>query len=267
MGKVSAITARDIMGLLTTKHANDVFVPECKNGPTHAASHLRMDAWAMARSWAHPRIVAYEIKVSRSDFVRDDKWRGYLPYCNELYFVCPPKMIALEELPADVGLMVPSANCTRVYTKRKAAYRDITIDEDVLRYVLICRAKIVRDTAYTHDDQTAYWGEWLARRKYTTDLGHRVSRALCKVISEKIVEVNTENQRLMGENATLQDTRDLLQQLGFDGRVPSTWGVQRRVKQLQQTVPPGLENALHNAQRAITAMREALTELAADGKD
>lgn len=261
MSKKSMITARDIVALLAIKHASDVFVPECKNGPTHSASHLRMDAWAMARSWKHPKIVAYEVKVSRSDFLQDDKWRGYLPYCNELYFVCPQKLIAPEELPGDIGLMVPSANCTRLYTKRKAVYRDIMINEDVLRYVLICRAKVTEDTSHDKCDQSVRWAEWLAHRKYTKDLGHRVGRALREVISEQITKAGDENRRLKEENNDLCSVRDTLQQLGFDGHIPGSWSVESRVENLRKTVPPKLKGDLNNAKRNIEAMQEALAEL------
>jgi len=82
-------TADQILNLLLIKHSKDVCVPECKGGPTWFGRHDRMDLWTMARSWAHPRCCAYEIKVSRSDFVNDKKWMAYLEYCNELYFVAP----------------------------------------------------------------------------------------------------------------------------------------------------------------------------------
>lgn len=262
MAKKTTITARDIVALLAVKHAGDVFVPECKNGPTHTASHLRMDAWAMARSWKHPKVVAYEVKISRSDFLQDDKWRGYLPYCNELYFVCPQKLIAPEELPGDIGLIVPSANCSRLYTKRKAVYRDIVIQEDVLRYVLICRAKIGGDTSHDKCDQSVRWADWLARRKYTEDLGYQVGRALREVISEQIKKVDEENTGLKEENNDLRGVRDLLKRLGFDGdHVPGSWSVERRVKQLQETVPTELKGSLCDAKREIEAMQEALAEL------
>ena len=67
------MNARDIVDLLSTKHSKDLFIPECKDGPTWGASHLRLDAWALTRSWASPCSYGYEIKVSRSDWMQDDK--------------------------------------------------------------------------------------------------------------------------------------------------------------------------------------------------
>ncbi|HEY3265532.1 MAG TPA: hypothetical protein VGM37_01300 [Armatimonadota bacterium] len=99
------MTSGLIMNALAAKHAKDFFIEECKGGPTWFTGHLRMDAWAMKRSWANPLSVGYEVKVSRNDFVRDDKYPGYLPFCNELYLVAPKDMIAPFEVHAEVGLM------------------------------------------------------------------------------------------------------------------------------------------------------------------
>lgn len=49
------LAASEILKLLAIKHSGDVFVPECKDGPTHYVSHSRLDAWVMARSWSKPQ--------------------------------------------------------------------------------------------------------------------------------------------------------------------------------------------------------------------
>ena len=86
------LTSQDILRALEQKHWKDVFVSECKNGRSYGG-HLRMDAWVMTPSWANQCSIVYEIKVSRSDFLNDKKYQHYFPYCNEFYFVCPPKLI------------------------------------------------------------------------------------------------------------------------------------------------------------------------------
>jgi hypothetical protein len=92
------VTSGDIIKLLKTKHSEDIFVPECKDGPS-GSSFAMIDAWAMPRSWSHPAVTAYEIKISRSDFVRDNKWQKYLACCNLFYFVAPTGIIDPNELP------------------------------------------------------------------------------------------------------------------------------------------------------------------------
>ena len=49
----------------------------------------------------------YEIKMSRSDFLHDEKWTSYLPNFHYFWFAIPePGIVLPEELPDDVGLLV-----------------------------------------------------------------------------------------------------------------------------------------------------------------
>jgi len=138
------MTADDILKLLEKKHWKDVFVPGCKNGSTWFTQGLLvLDAWVMKRSWSHPISIGYEIKISREDFYADKKWVKYLDYCNEFYFVCPNKLIEPEELPTNAGLYYVSRNYKRLYQRKKSTYRNIQIPEELYRYILMCRAKIL----------------------------------------------------------------------------------------------------------------------------
>lgn len=76
--KAAPITAKAILELLRAKHAEDVFVPECKTGPSQGHDHSRFDAWVMKKSWANAATIGYEIKVSRSDFLRLGEVAGRL---------------------------------------------------------------------------------------------------------------------------------------------------------------------------------------------
>ncbi len=87
--------AETIVALLRAKHSTEIFVEELRAGSGYGGdSESRMDAWAM-----HPYPskqncrVAYEVKVSRSDFLRDIKQplkhRAALTFSNEFYFVAP----------------------------------------------------------------------------------------------------------------------------------------------------------------------------------
>jgi hypothetical protein len=50
-------------------------------------------------------IRGFEVKVSRSDFVGDDKWQTYLHYFNIFAFVTPPGLINPKELPPEIYLL------------------------------------------------------------------------------------------------------------------------------------------------------------------
>ena len=88
-----SIETDDIKVLLKYRHKDDIFVTECKTGSSWFSEIQMLDGWAMKKKWSQPLSVGYEIKISRGDFLNDNKWMGYLPYCNELYFVCPVGLI------------------------------------------------------------------------------------------------------------------------------------------------------------------------------
>src|SRR5258706_16426649 len=60
--RIQSLAAEQLLALLAEKHAADVFVPECKDGPSQGTQHFRMDAWAMLKSWSNPLTIGYEIK-------------------------------------------------------------------------------------------------------------------------------------------------------------------------------------------------------------
>lgn len=190
--KAAPITAKAILELLRAKHAEDVFVPECKTGPSQGHDHSRFDAWVMKKSWANAATIGYEIKVSRSDFLRDQKWPNYLPFCNSLYFVAPRAIILPSEMPEGVGLITVSEGGTRLTTSRKAAYRSIADPAQLLRYILMCRTRITTESesyrGVTREESAAQWAAWLAEKGSARDVGHRVSKALGERINGELWE-------------------------------------------------------------------------------
>lgn len=259
---VNKITASMIVDLLSQKHSGDVFVAECKDGPSQGCNHLRMDAWAMKRSWAHPCVSAYEVKISRTDYVGDDKWRGYLPYCNTFSFVAPPGIIKPEELPADTGLLTVATTGSRLFTKKKAPFRDVQIPESVWRYILMCRAIIGEEpTQYGAESPRDFWRRFLDGRTADDELGHRVSRTLRKTLTEKVDRVDTENILLKREVENCAGIKEMLLELGFDCAhgVPDEWTVKRRVAmQLAPAPDERLLEDIENAERYLGRIKKCL---------
>lgn len=74
------------------------------------ASAQRLDAFAL-NSLPHTgmRRICYEVKVSRADFLGELKHplkrRIGMRYSNEFYFVTPPGLMAITEIPAECGLI------------------------------------------------------------------------------------------------------------------------------------------------------------------
>lgn len=252
------ITAQDLMRLLRYRHADDVFVEECKDGPSQGCRHLRMDAWVMARSWSQMCVTVYETKVSRSDFLKDNKWRGYLPMCNALYFCAPKGLIAPGELPEDVGLIEATTNAARLITRRKAVYRDVDIPESVYRYILMCRARIQREQSPVQDAD--YWREWLKLKDDDHRLGADVRLRMGRGRGEQMRRIEQENTALKAENKRLSDVREALKQLGFDDEVPASWQLRKRIEERGAKVPRQVALAVSNAQNAIEILREWLKD-------
>ncbi|MFH1999166.1 MAG: MmcB family DNA repair protein, partial [Planctomycetota bacterium] len=178
MTKPCDFNAASIYKLLEAKHCKDVIIPECKDGPTHGVRHSRLDAWTMARSWAHPLMTGYEIKISRSDFLQDRKWTNYLCLCNEFYFVCPWGLIGVHEVPDDAGLMWVSKNLSRVYTKKKAPYRNIEPPTALMTYLIMNYCSTSCNIGTKNTANREYWANWLNEKKLDRDLGYRVGAAL-----------------------------------------------------------------------------------------
>ena len=152
---MAKVTANQILKKLKTLHTQkpdpralpDAFYAEVKSGRTRPG-YLRFDAVAIKQSWAKPCIMGYEIKVSRSDFLRDKKWQNYQKYCHEFYFVSPPGVVKIEDLDAagcgDVGLIYYSAEHDTLFVKRRAMYRKIDLRSPevvgMLMYLAMYRA-------------------------------------------------------------------------------------------------------------------------------
>lgn len=208
------LSSAAILKLLEQRHSKDVFVSECKDGPTQMTSHLRMDAWVMPRSWAHPATTAYEIKVSRADFLKDQKWQGYLPLCHQFYFVMPPGVASLEEIPAEAGLLVTTRNATRLYMKKKAPLRVVEIPEHVWRYVLMCRTRIV-EANYWEVDRVQQWQDWLAERHSDHQLGHLVGQKISRMVGGRTRKVEEDNAQLRSDNQHFEAVRQILEEIGI----------------------------------------------------
>lgn len=250
------ITSQTLQGLLKNKHAKDVYVDECKDGPTQGVGvrHLRLDAWAMARSWANPTTWGYEIKVSRSDFLGDDKWQSYLKYCSDFYFVCPSGLIQPNELPGEVGLLWASKTGTRLYSKKKAVRRDVEIPESLYRYVLMCRSKISRGTEFgIVTSGREFWEEWLKSKKSDLDFGHRVSQSIRSLVAEKITKVECENLLLRKQNESLEDIRCFLKEIGVDPdrHYLSRLNVEAAIARLNDLIPSDLRASLRMLESSL----------------
>jgi len=251
------IAADDIRRLLLAKHSKDIAVPECKTGPTLYGNHCKLDFWACKKSWKNCIATGYEIKVYRSDFLQDTKWHKYLSYCHEFYFVSPPDIVMAAELPDGVGLIWTSKNGKRLYTKRKAARRDITVPADLLFYILMWRASIADESS--EESGIQYWQRWLEQKQEKRELGCRVGNALRELYKKDVLEARQENRKLKAEIKNLQPLLALCKRLDID---PSSWSSEQRLEEkLIGAMPRDFTYALNGAIERLTAFRDELNKV------
>lgn len=215
MGKAKKplMTAAQVLAAIAGRHGEDLFVPECKDGPTQGANHLRLDAWAMRRSWTRPCFTGYEIKVSRSDWTGDQKWMAYAPLVNEMYLACPRGLIDPAEIPDGIGLLYASSTGGRCYAVKKAVWNpgDMASQFQVLQYVLMCRARIGRDRWNDQFEPPAdRWRAWLERKQENRKIGHDVSKALREQYKREVEDVRRV-QEDQGKN--LQQVKLVLEEI------------------------------------------------------
>lgn len=247
----SKITAKQLIDLLSIRHSEDIFVPECKDGETQgASSYLRMDAWVMKKSYSSPLTTVYETKVSRGDFLNDRKWINYLPYCNEFYFVAPKDLIGKNELPPGVGLIEASANAKMLITRKKAFYRNVEIPTSLYLYILMSRTKIV---APKHGfDQALAIREWLIGKRDREYIGLKIR----KKIAEEFAEIKAENSRMKRKTDELESIGQFVESLGIDTSKPfSRWNVERIIKGEDKS---RLLRQIDSLSRTLTGLREEI---------
>lgn len=203
MNQTKSVSEFEITKALTKRHDNrEFFITQCKTGPT-GTGMLQFDGLAIHKSWAHPNIVGYEIKTSRSDFLRDAKYTGYLPYCHELYFVTPTGMVQRQEVEENIGLIWYNPATKALTTKKKAGHRKIEISAHMLLYIIMNR--LDSDRLPFNSNKTEYWREWLNEKINNKELGYRVKSKLL----EKVVQQEQELKRYKNSKADQEELSEI----------------------------------------------------------
>lgn len=224
------VTVQDIVNMLAARHdaSKAFFVDECKLGEQGTR---RLDAWVLLKTWSPPTTIGYEVKVNRQDFVNDRKWADYLPVCHELYFACPAKLIAPEELPEDVGLLWTAGQ--RLVTKRKASRREPEPKRLIalMSYVLMSRAKPAADMwdAARRTPGVDYWRQWLEQKQESQRVGAEVSRRL----RERLYEAERRARVAEDKTARCAAVEARLNALGLAPGA-NTWDIDAKVRTLMR---------------------------------
>lgn len=253
---MSDITARDIKIALAKKHQTEFFLTEVKNGPTqYGAGLLIFDAVAIYKSWAHPKFVGYEIKVSRSDFLKDNKYSLYLPYFHEFYFVTPAGLVQRQEIENDIGLIWYNPQTGSLTTKKKAVYRDIGIDANMLLYIIMNR--LDNDRIPFYSSQVDYWKDWLNNKISNQDLGWKVKSKFL----DEIKKLERELERHKFNRSDYEEYEKILKVMKKHGL--NTWCnvAENLDKALSRPYPVKLEMAFNQLETAIKTINDIRAQM------
>ena len=241
--------SHDIKKALACKHTKDFFLSECKTGSS-MTDFLQFDGYAIKKSWTNLRFTGYEIKVSRGDFLQDQKWRGYLPYCNEFYFVCPKDMIKPTEIPDGIGLIYcyPDTHVLRIVKRPK--FREIEIPTNLLLYAIMWR---VEDNKYPFfNRKEEYFKQWLKNKEYGYYLGREVSKSFSKKIDE-MENINRENINLKAKLQHYEKIKEILRENNI-----KTWNDNQCLEDLKSRLKTSIPANIIDGLRAIKNNSETI---------
>lgn len=250
------IRADMILRQLQKRHfkRGDVFLTEIKNGPSWNSSNLLiLDALAIRKSWTKPCFTGYEVKVNRSDFLRDQKWPGYLQYCHEFYFACPVGLISPEELPKGVGLIYYNLEKDCISTKRKALYRPIEISTEMLMYIIT--AKFDSDRHPFFSDRREQLEAWVQDKISRRDLGYRVNMKLLEKISQ-LEKENSELKRQVDDICLFKEIEKVFEKHGYWNR--GKWADDLD-KALSASIPPKVIADINMLSQLVESLRRAVS--------
>jgi hypothetical protein len=199
------LTADQVTNLLVgARHKEDFCVSECKVGQSWGKNVCRrFDLWVMRRSYTKPCYFGYEIKVSRADFMQDEKWQEYLPYCNQFSFVTPWGLVDPSEIPEEAGLIWVSKNLRKTYVKKKAPHRKIEDPVSLMKYVMMSRTRVSTERS-PDQERISHIRDWLDQKRELQYLGHELARNLKHFVKK----VQDENDKLKIKIHKLEEVRD-----------------------------------------------------------
>ncbi len=174
------IQAHGIKIALAKKHNRDFFLTEVPDGPSGSP---RIDALSIRKSWVNPCVDGYEIKVSRNDFLSDDKWHLYLGMCNKFFFACPKGLIKREEITdPNVGLIYYNHETKSLRIVKKPIYKKQDISPTTLMHIIMW--KLDNDRIPFYNNNTEYFEKWLQNKIKTRHLAWDVRSKLVSKLAD-----------------------------------------------------------------------------------
>lgn len=259
MAEKKRVTSTDIKLALREMHSSraSYFITECKTCSTYFPDPqglLIFDGLAITKSYTKPNIIGYEIKVSRSDFLQDNKWHLYLQYCNEFFFVVPKGRVKKEELPDNVGLIYYDPDTTNLRTVKKALWRQIEEPVGVYKYIIF--SKLEHERIPFYEDRAEYAKDYLEDKVKKQYVGNALGTKLSKDLQEAYERL----ERIKSKEQELETWHKVKKVLEATGVLP--WGWYRSdswIQELEEKLkgkcdPYYLERAIKDARNLLTTL-------------
>jgi hypothetical protein len=173
----------DLAGHL--KAPNTLVWTDMQLGPSGSP---RPDVYRMNKSFAHPHPLAYECKVSRSDFLSDvtsGKWSSYLKYAYGVIFAVPAGLVSAKEIPDKCGLLFRHEAIWR------AAKRPIIEPHPIPEEAWI---KLLIDGVEREGpiNRRRHWNDWASSEKFAKKFGAEAARWIHDACTLQAKVKNTE---------------------------------------------------------------------------
>lgn len=228
------------------------FITECKTCSTYFPDPqglLIFDGLAVTKSYANPCITGYEIKISRQDFLQDNKWHLYLQYCNEFYFVVLNGLVKKGEIPDNTGLIYYNPETRRLRTIKKALYRKIEEPVGVYKYIIFSR--LDEDRTPFYESRAEFAKEYLADKSRK----HRLGKEFGGRLANDLIEAQERLSALEKTEGKLKLLDQLKGVLKKHDVGKYCWKDEELVKELDQALyihyPQELKNIKTNLMRAM----------------
>lgn len=152
----------------------------------------RPDVYLMHKSYVKPNPVAYECKISRSDFLSDvtsGKWISYLKYAFSVVFATPAGLISAKEVPETCGLIMRHEKAWR-YAKRPVI-NPIKLPQKALIKLLI-------DGIHREGSRSA-WSHYADTRAFEKKFGATAARYVADAanITDQLEHAKDEENRIL----------------------------------------------------------------------
>lgn len=176
-----------------------------------SAVYSCIDAVAVGLWMKNYKILAFEIKVERSDFLRDvevfsKKHKYALEISHEFYYVCPWNLIDRSEIPEIAGLMYVDKNFT-IKKKKPAVLREM---ESIQFHFFQAFAKEFGNTIHHSKIPIKYLGKKMTQEDFDTLLEEKKGADWKEEVKNRAKEILKERKQSKADlDEFLQELKSL----------------------------------------------------------